>query len=123
MPLTLEENTARYQIKSYQPGVIKINEQLYTNSLLLSPTTLIEHWRPQTVKELTKEDFADILQLHPTILLIGTGNEHEILPIELYGHLINEHIGVEIMNTSAACRTFNALSAENRHVMAALLIR
>jgi uncharacterized protein len=123
MPLTLDENTTHYQIKSYQPGAIKINDHRYLYSLIITPTKLIENWRPQTANGLVKEDFTDIAHLQPAILLIGTGQEHAILPMSLYGELINAGIGVEVMSTGAACRTFNALVAENRNVIAALIIR
>jgi len=61
-------------------------------------------------------------ELKPDVLLIGTGATHVFLSLDIYGDLINQGIGVEVMSTSAACRTFNALSAEGRHVVAALLI-
>lgn len=122
MPLTLDENNAKYQIKSYQPGSVKINNQIYTKSLIITPTQLFENWPPQSSKDLTAANFQEILQLQPNILLIGTGEVHEFIPLEIYGHLLNESIGVEIMSTGAACRTFNALVAENRNVAAALII-
>jgi uncharacterized protein len=91
--------------------------------VIVAPQHLIENWSPQTVNELSFESFAPILALKPDILLIGTGSTHIFLDIEIYGELLNLGIGVEIMDTSAACRTYNALSAENRNVVAALIIR
>lgn len=123
MPLTLDENNAKYQIKSYQPGSIKINNRIFTNSLIITPTQLFENWKPQSIQDLTAADLNQMIELHPTILLIGTGSQHELVDLSVYGHLLNERIGVEIMSTSAACRTFNALVAENRNVVAALIIR
>lgn len=121
--LDLDENQSTYQIRAYQPGMIQINDQMFTKSLIITPDQLIENWAPQTVDELTAAMLAPILELKPDILLIGTGSTHIILPIQLYGDLINQSIGVEVMSTSAACMTFNALSAENRRVAAALLIK
>lgn len=120
--LNLDENTSKYQIRSYKPGSIQINDQIYTNSLILSPDTLLPDWPPRDVAALTAADFAPVIELKPAILLIGTGPSHVFLPAEIYGDLINQGIGVEIMETRAACRTFNALSAENRQVVAALLV-
>ena len=119
----LDENHSLYQIHAYKPGSIYINERIFSHSLIISQDKLIENWAPQTVSELKVESFSPIIELKPDILLIGTGAKLVFLPIELYGDLINHGIGVEIMDTSAACRTFNALSAENRHVVAALIIR
>lgn len=122
MSLTLDDNTARYQIRSYTPGEIRINDLHFTKSIIVSPTQIIENWSPQSIDELSQNDFLIFLELKPAILLIGTGATHKIISIEFYGELINAGIGVEVMNTSAACRTFNALTAEERNVAAALLL-
>jgi uncharacterized protein len=123
MPLTLDENTAKYQIRAFKPGYIQVNEEIYTTSLIISPTTLVTNWSPQTITDLKREHFDAIIPLHPAILLIGTGTTLSFPPVEIYGELINQGIGVEIMDTSAACRTYNALTAEERNVIAALIIR
>jgi uncharacterized protein len=120
--LTHDDNPAGFQIRSYQPGCIKVNDTLFTHSLILSATTLISDWRPQHIANLTAADFNPILTLKPTILLLGTGATLVFPPVTCYGELINQGIGVEIMNTSAACHTYTALTAENRNVVAALLL-
>lgn len=120
--LELDENSSFYQIRSYKPGYIQINEQVLTQSVILTPDKLIIDWPPQYIEELTAESLRPILALKPDVLLIGTGSKMVLLPPSLYGELINHSIGVEFMNTSAACRTFNALSAEKRKVAAALII-
>jgi len=120
--LHLDENTANYQIRAYRPGMIQINEEKLTRSLIVSANTLIKDWTPQTIQALSAKDLQIIIELKPTILLLGTGTTHVLVPINIYGELINHGIGVEVMDTSAACRTFNALTAENRNVAAALII-
>jgi uncharacterized protein len=121
--LDLDENQAAYQIRSYTPGALKINNTIYHTSLIVSANRLIQPWEPQSISALTTETLDIIKELKPTILLIGTGAEHHLINPDIYGELINLGIGVEIMNTSAACRTFSALSAEDRNVAAALIIR
>lgn len=123
MSLTLDENSANYQIRSYQPGQLQINDKFYQHSIIIAPHTLIDHWQPNTITELRQDHLTTILTLKPSILLIGTGEKLSFPPIEIYGDLINHGIGVEIMDTRAACRTYNALTAENRNVVAALLIK
>ena len=123
MPLDLDNNQAKYQIRAYQPGAIVVNELKLTHSIIVGPDQLIDNWRPQSVADLQVSDFDIIINAKPAILLIGTGAQQIFIDTTLYGNLINLGIGVELMDTSAACRTFNALTAENRHVMAALLIR
>ncbi len=119
----LDENNATFQIRAFKPGVIQVNEKVLTASIIVTPDQLIENWSPQTAREIGRESFGAIIELKPDILLIGTGERHVLLAVEVYGELINRGIGVEVMNTGAACRTFNALSAENRRVVAALVIK
>ena len=123
MPLVLDENQAAYQIHAYKPGFIQVNETILTQSIIISTTQLIEDWPPQTLFELSADHLKVILTLKPTILLIGTGATLSFPAVELYGELLNQGIGVEIMDTSAACRTYNALTAEGRDVVAALIIK
>ena len=122
MSLTLDENQAIYQIQAYQPGQIQINDRILYNSVIITSAKLIENWQPQHISALNHSHLETIIQLRPTILLLGTGSYLQFPPVEIYGDLINHKIGVEIMDTRAACRTYNALTAENRNVIAALII-
>lgn len=122
MALSRDENTASYQIRGFKPGVILINDKTLTRSVIIGPEKLIENWEPQHISELTRENLSIVIDLHPAILLIGTGAKIQFPALEIYGELINQGIGVEIMDTSAACRTYNALTAEGRNVIAALII-
>lgn len=121
--LDIDENKSQFLIRAYQPGTLKINDKTFNQSLIITPSKLIENWSPQMVTEITTHSFDLIMELKPDILLIGTGAKQVFIASELYGSLINQGIGVEIMSTQAACRTFNALSSENRNVAAALIIR
>lgn len=126
--LDLDPSQATYQIQSYQPGSLKINHQLYTASIIITPDQLIIDWPPQTIEALSNQSFdllfdSTLIRMKPDILLIGTGERLIFPPIDTYGHLLNQRIGVEIMDTRAACRTFNALTAEGRNVAAALIIK
>lgn len=120
--LDLDNNQSRYQIRAYKPGTLRVNDKTITDSIIITANELIENWQPHTIQELTAESLTPIITLKPDILLIGTGATLVFPPSEIYGHIINLGIGVEIMDTSAACRTFNALTAENRKVAAALII-
>lgn len=121
--LRLDENYAKYQVKGFKPGFIQVNNETLTHSIIIAPEKLIENWDPQHISELKPEHLNIIIEMHPAILLIGTGTTLQFPPVELYGELINHGIGVEIMDTSAACRTYNALTAEGRNVVAALIIK
>ena len=123
MPLNLDDNHASFQIKGFTPGTLKINEETYTRSVIIGANTLITDWEPQRIGELTAAHLAVIIPLAPAILLIGTGETLSFPDMAVYGELINHGIGVEVMNTSAACRTYTALTAENRQVMAAIFVQ
>lgn len=122
-PFDLDENSAKYQIRAYKPGFLQINETIFTHSVILTADKVIENWAPQLIEELTPDALQAAAALKPDILLIGTGSQLVFLAPTIYGELINQGIGVEIMDTRAACRTFNALTSENRRVAAALIIR
>lgn len=121
--LTLDDNQAKYQIRSYQPGAITVNDKILSTSVIVTPDVLIEAWGPENLTDITADTLQPIIKLKPDVLLIGTGPTQAFLSPEIYGALINAGIGVEVMNTSAACRTYNALTSENRNVAAALLVK
>lgn len=123
MSLIIDDNHAAYQIRAYQPGSIQVNDQILHKSVIISPNKLIENWAPQTFAELTKKHLAIIIELSPAIVLLGTGSTIQFPSADIYGDLINAGIGVEIMDTHAACRTYNALTAEDRNVVGALIIK
>ncbi|HVY52898.1 MAG TPA: Mth938-like domain-containing protein [Gammaproteobacteria bacterium] len=119
---SLDNNLAAFQIRAFQPGTIQVNDQIITKSLIISAQQLITEWPPQHAQEITSQHLAVAAALEPEIILIGTGSQQLFLPLEIYGEYINKGIGIEIMNSAAACRTFNALTAENRNVVAAIIL-
>ncbi|MFI4955101.1 MAG: Mth938-like domain-containing protein [Gammaproteobacteria bacterium] len=121
MKFALDSAGSHYTIKRYSPEGITINDTDYTRSLIVSADTLLTDWSPQTLEDLKPESFAPILELKPTILLLGVGERHQFPAPALLQNLYRNNIGVEIMTTAAACRTFNVLVAEGRSVVAALL--
>jgi uncharacterized protein len=123
MELVLDSSNSKYQIRSYEPGKLLINEKSFSQSIIITPTNLIHPWHPQNIAELLATHLKEIIKLQPDIVLIGTGALWQMIKPELLATLYQAHIGVEVMDTAAACRTFNILAAEERNVAAALLIR
>lgn len=105
-------------VRGYAAGRVTIGEQVYTRSLLLSPQRIITDWRPASVNELTMEDLQQVEQLQPEIILLGTGARLVFPPLRPS----DGRLGFEVMDTAAACRTYNILAGEGRNVTAALLI-
>jgi len=121
MHFSAEDCHSEYLIRACEPGRITIGTRHYDHSLILAQGQLITDWRPQQAGELCREDFDPVLALQPEILLLGTGNRLTFPSPALTAHLLQAGIGVEVMDTTAACRTFNILLAEQRRVVAALL--
>jgi len=111
-----------YLIEGYGPDWISLSGRRYTRSLILTPTQIIDHWGPATAADLTREHLTAIADLKPRVVLIGTGAQPALLDPALYLSLIERGIGVEVMTTGAACRTYNILMAEGREVVAGLIL-
>ena len=122
MKLVLNQPGESYTIHGYRPGVLMINGEPYTQSLAISATQLIPDWRPQTIGDLQAEDFAVFEELEAGLILLGTGAKQIFPAIECYAPLLERNIAVEIMDTPAACRTFNILVSEGRPVAAGLMM-
>ncbi|MDR9433078.1 MAG: Mth938-like domain-containing protein [Spiribacter sp.] len=111
-----------YRIIGYSDRNIQINEGRYERSLLLMPDVLQSDWGPASLAELASEHLAPIRALEPEIVLLGTGVVQQFPQRPLMLELIQAGIGLEVMDTSSACRTYNLLMAEGRRVLAALII-
>lgn len=122
MKLQLEAGAARYRIRSYAPGRITIGETVYSASLIVTPEHLIPDWAPQRFSELADTHIEAITMLAPEVVLLGTGRRLRFPPPQVLASLINAGIGYEVMDTGAACRTYNVLVAEGRRVVAALMM-
>jgi len=111
-----------YRIDSYNTGVICINGEHLTASLIITPRLLIDDWPPRTFADIATQHIEQLLQLHPEIIILGTGQQLHFLTPQL-AVLIHRHgIGFETMDTGAACRSYNLLMSEGRNVAAGLLV-
>ena len=107
----------------YGAGYVVVNKTRYEQSLIVLPDRLIENWDAKTFEQLTSEHFEFVLSLQPEMVLFGTGATLRFPHPTVTRTLIESRIGVEVMDTAAACRTYNILTAEGRRVAAALLIQ
>lgn len=123
MKLELETHTEQhYRINAYHPGSVVINEQHYTTSLILSPERLVSDWPPQVFSDLTAQHLEAVLELQPELIILGTGLNLQFPSAEVLDPLLARSIGFEIMDTGAACRSYNILMGEGRRVVAGLLM-
>ena len=96
-------------------GIIKKSISIRTDGTM-------NHWQPQTNSEFNPEHFLDFVEKSPEIVLLGTGKNLNFPPQDCLSVLQQQNIGYEVMDTSAACRTFNVLVAEGRDVILAILM-
>lgn len=122
MKLHLDNPSSRNLVTGYGAGYVAINHRQYAASLILLPDRIVESWGAGSFEALAERDFEAILPLAPEVLLLGTGERQRFPAPALLRPLIEARIGYEVMDLAAACRTFNILMAEGRHVAAALLI-
>jgi len=110
-------------IRAFEPDRIKINDQFYDNSLLVSAERIEKNWGVKKPEELTVEIIQELLAHQPEIIIIGTGLHHHLLDPRLLLTANQQGTGIEIMTTEAACHTYNILLGEDRDVLAALIIK
>ncbi len=93
-----------------------------TRSLIITPDRLITDWPPGDLSELAAHHLEPIVALEPELVLLGVGRRLRFPEPALVAPLANRGIGVEFMDSAAACRTYNLLAADDRRVAAAILI-
>lgn len=121
MELTLERPGDHHFIRSVSAEGIWVSDRLYPGPLVLSAVELLIDWTVQRPQDLCEASLELVFRLRPEIVLVGTGPEHVFPDGELLMCFYRRQMGVEFMNTRAACRTFNVLVSEQRNVVAALL--
>jgi uncharacterized protein len=122
MRLHLEHDSTAYSIRAYDQGYVRINDQEVRRSVVVMPQQLVTDWPPQHFAALEVAHFEALLALQPEIVLLGTGGRQRFPAPGLLRPLLGQRIGVEVMTTAAACRTYNIIMAEGRQVAAALLM-
>ncbi len=103
-------------------GWVRVGAVEYRENLLLSPEALETGWADGGFDALDEADFARLLALAPEVALLGTGARQRFPHPRLYRALTEAGVGLETMDTPAACRTFNILAAEGRRVAMGLLL-
>ncbi len=110
-----------YLIEGYEPGRIRIDGRFFDSGLILTPRRILPSWGPRVVADLTEEHIDALLTLDPQVILLGTGARQVFPTLPLLSRALTRGMGIEVMDTGAACRTYNILMAEGRQVVAGLL--
>jgi uncharacterized protein len=119
MQLSRDFSAANF-IRAWEPGRVRIGDRWVAGNVLVGTDAVVESWTTTPASRLTIVELEPALALQPTIIVLGTGTERLLPDVELMAAVAARSVGLEIMNTPAACRTFNVLLQEQRRVVAAL---
>jgi len=108
-------------IRRYGADFIAIGESEIRSSCIVSANSFA-HWPPRSIDELSPEHFAPLFALNPEVVVLSTGSRQIFPRAALRAEFATRRIGLEVMEIGAACRTYNVLVAEERHVLAAILL-
>ncbi|MCQ9615637.1 Mth938-like domain-containing protein [Paenalcaligenes niemegkensis] len=143
MQLQKENNPALNTITAYDVDYVEVNREKYHSSIFFRPEGIVELLAARSAADINeallqkitgldqiKQDPMDFLdgntpvlpQDAPEVVLIGTGETQQLLSPQVTSSLLGMRIGIEVMDTRAAARTYNILMSEGRKVVAALLI-
>jgi uncharacterized protein len=122
MKFHLEKAEGRNLFTGYGDGYVTVNHQRFERPVLVTPDAAVHEWDAPGFDALTPAHFEALLQLKPEIVIFGTGAALRFPRPELTRTLAAAGVGLEVMDTKAACRTYNILMAEGRQVLAAVLL-
>jgi uncharacterized protein len=108
-------------IARHGPGGVIVNGVEHRHSVLVPWEGAVLAWPVERFSDLAEAHFEALAKLGPELVIFGSGERLRFVRPALMRALIDSRIGVETMDTAAACRTYNVLLAEGRSVVAALL--
>ncbi|HEX7080895.1 MAG TPA: MTH938/NDUFAF3 family protein [Gammaproteobacteria bacterium] len=114
------ETTEANVIRAWEPGRVRIGQAWFEGHLVVAADRIITGWTVASPADVGLAALQPALDLDPEIVLLGTGAEILLPDTGLMAALAARSVGLEIMSTPAACRTFNVLLHEERRVVAAL---
>jgi uncharacterized protein len=112
----------KHTVQGYAVDRITIDDRDYRASLVVTPKRIIPDWGPVSIDDVGEAQLADLLVDQPQVVIIGTGTRQQLAAPQVFAQLLSQGIGVEIMDTGAACRTYNILIGEGRRVAAGLML-
>lgn len=122
MPLHPQTDSSMNLFTGHGEGYVSVNTHRYRQPVVVTALEIHTDWPVTDFAGLTAAHFEYFLGLKPEVLLFGTGSKQQFAHPKLYRALFEARIGIEFMDTPAACRTYNILVAENRKVVAAVLL-
>lgn len=105
-----------------EEGVDEEGRLTLQQSFIISPRRLLKGWAPKAIEGVEEAHLSAIAELGLEVLLLGTGKQLRFPTGEQLAALVSLGIGYEVMDTAAACRTYNVLAGEGREVGAAIIL-
>lgn len=121
MQISLEK-VEQNAIQAYSESEIKINHTTYTSSLIVSQSQMITDWPVHDILDLNETLLTPVIELQPEIIIFGHQSSHYHPPVAVLQRLVQQQVGFEFMALGAACRTYNVLLSEQRHVALGLIL-
>lgn len=121
MKLHPSRSAGQNVFSGYGADYVAVNNVRYEKSVLVTPEAVTE-WNVSAFEALTASDFEFVARLGVEIVVFGTGAAQRFPRPELVRALAGAGVGLEVMDSKAACRTYNILAAEGRKVVAAILV-
>jgi uncharacterized protein len=104
------------------PGWVRVGTTEYRSGFVVAPDAIVAPWAEAGFDTLSEADFERVRAMSPEIVLLGTGATQRFPHPRLYRVLTDAGVGVEVMDSAAAARTYNIIAAEGRRVAAALIL-
>jgi uncharacterized protein len=117
-----DPQSSQNTITGYGIGFIEVNKTPYSQALIVQPDGEVMVWPVEESLDLTEDHFSMISGLQPELVIIGTGKKQVFLNPKILQPLIKAKIGFEMMDSQAACRTYNILMGEGRKALAAIIL-
>ena len=122
MELNLHTSEELLLVRSVSQGSMRIGDSDYSSSLILLPDAMDCSWGITASKQLTAKHASSLLGHSPELVILGTG-VRQVFPRQEFNYtLMRNGVGCEVMDTRAACRTYNVLASEGRRVLGAFII-
>ena len=109
-------------VSRHERGAVWVNGVRWAESVLVPWRGNVQSWALRNLDDVSAAHFERVLTLKPELVIFGSGERLQFVGAAFYRALIEARIGIETMDTAAACRTYNVLASEGRSVVAALLV-
>jgi uncharacterized protein len=122
MRFTQDSSSATNLVRAYGNGELRVNDDVYRSAIIVSASAVQAAPDIRDMEDLVRLDLSRILAQGPELVLLGTGPRQIFPAASFRAQFLSAGIGIEVMDTGAACRTFNVLVAEQRRVVALLMV-